>query len=235
MADRNTYNGSGTQPALSFLTSHWLSVLGSSLVTIAGCSWLLLLTLHIGGKASSPYLGILIFLAIPAGVFAGLALIPAGAFFARRRIAAGLAAAPDRRVTLRRLAIFFGAMTVVNVIIASQVGYRAVAQMESNQFCGQTCHVMKPQFAAYQRSPHRNVACVECHVVPGAAGFMAAKMNGTRQMIQVVMGTYAKPVPPSLQTGKLVSSVETCEQCHSREIANGQRLRVLAKYKDDEG
>ena len=173
-------------------------------------------------------------MAIPAVFFTGLAFIPLGAYLARRRIAAGLAAAPDRRVILRTLAIFFGVMTVVNVIIGSQVSYRAVAQMESNQFCGQSCHVMEPQFVAYQRSPHRSVACVECHVVPGAAGFLAAKMNGTRQMIQVVMGNYPKPVPPALETGKLVSSAETCEQCHSREVASGQRLRVLRKFKDDE-
>ncbi len=234
MADQTAENETARQPVLSIITSHWLSVLGASLVTLAACSWLLLVTLHMGGGAGNPYLGLLIFMAIPAVFFTGLGLIPFGAYLARRRIAAGLASAPDRRVTLRRLAIFFGAMTVVNVIIGSQVSYRAVAQMESNQFCGQTCHVMVPQFTAYQRSPHRNIACVDCHVVPGAAGFMAAKMNGTHQMLQVVMGTTPKPVPPALETGKLVSSTETCEQCHARETESGQRLRVLRKFKDDE-
>jgi len=233
--DQNNDGAGGRQPALSFLTSHWLSVLGASLVTVAGCSWLLILTLHMGGRASNPYLGILLFLAIPAVFFAGLALIPLGAFIARRRIAAGLAAAPDRRVTLRRLAIFFGVMTVANVIIGSQVSYRAVVHMESNQFCGQSCHVMKPQFVANLRSPHRNVMCVECHTNPGAAGFVESKMNGSKQMLLVVMGTYPKPIPPALSSGKLVASSETCEQCHSRDIVNGQRLLVIPRFKDDEG
>ncbi len=53
--------------------------------------------------------------------------------------------------------------------------------METDQFCGQSCHVMKPQFTANRRTAHRNVGCVECHIVPGAAGFVQAKMNGTRQ------------------------------------------------------
>jgi len=233
VADRITQSGAG-KPVLAFLTSHWLSVIGSSLVTIAGCSWLFMLPLHAGGRVGNPYLGILIFFVVPVIFFIGLALIPVGAYLARRRIQAGLATAPDRRVTVRRLAYFFGAMTVVNLIIGSQVTYRAVAQMESDQFCGQSCHVMKPQFLANQRSPHRSVGCVDCHIVPGAAGFVAAKMNGTRQMLEVVMNSYPRPVPPALQSGKLASSVETCETCHSRAIAIGSRLRILSKFKDDE-
>ena len=164
----------------------------------------------------NPYVGILIFFAIPAIFFAGLILIPIGAWLARRRIQAGLAQAQSRRVVLRRLAFFFVAMTVVNVVIASQVTYRAVNQMESDQFCGQSCHVMKPQFVANQRTAHRNVGCVDCHVVPGAAGFMAAKMNGTKQLIEVTLNDYPRPVPPALQSNRLASSAETCEQCHSR-------------------
>jgi hypothetical protein len=132
------------------------------------------------------------------------------------------------------VALFFGVMTVVNVVIGSQVSYRAVARMETTQFCGQSCHIMKPQFVANQRGPHRNVQCAECHVIPGAAGFVEAKINGTRQLIEVTLGTYPKPVPPGLQTGRLVSSAETCERCHSRAVDSGRRLRVLSKFKDDE-
>jgi hypothetical protein len=221
------------RPVLSFLTSHWLSVLGSALVTIAGCSWLFLLVLHAGNTAN-PYAGLLTVFAIPAVFFAGLILIPIGSWLARRRIQAGLAQAHTRRVALRHLALFFGAMTVVNVVIASQVTYRAVTHMETRRFCGQSCHVMKPQFTANQRSAHRNVGCVECHVVPGAAGFVQAKMNGTRQLIEVTLNNYPRPVPPALQTNRLASSAETCEQCHSRTLNSGSPLRVLAKFKDDE-
>jgi hypothetical protein len=221
-------------PVLRILTGHWFSVLGTSLVTIAGCSWLLLLVLRPTGAAADPYLGILIFFAVPVVFFAGLALIPVGVWLARRRIAAGLSRAPDRRVVVRRVAIFFGVMTVVNIVIGSQVTYRGVTSMESVQFCGQSCHIMKPQFVANQRGVHRNVHCVECHVVPGAAGFLEAKMNGTRQLIEVTLGTYPRPVPPALQTDRLVSSVETCERCHSRAVNSGRRLRVLSRFKDDE-
>ena len=223
-----------THPVLQILTGHWLSVVGASLVTIAGCSWLLLLIMRTAGATADPYRGILIFFAVPVPFFLGLALIPVGAWLARRRIAAGLSRAPDPRVVFRRAAIFFGLMTVVNIVIGSQVTYRAVTAMESARFCGQSCHIMKPQFVANQRGLHRNVQCVECHVVPGAAGFVQAKMNGTRQLIEVTLGTYPRPVPPALQTDRLVSSAETCEHCHSRAVNSGRRLRVLSKFKDDE-
>jgi hypothetical protein len=223
-----------SRPVFSFLTSHWLSVLGSTLVTIAGCSWLFILALHAGGNTANPYLGILIFFAIPAVFFAGLILIPIGSWLARRRIQAGLAIAQSRRVTLRRLALFFLTMTVVNIVIASQVTYRAVARMETDQFCGQSCHVMKPQFTANKRTAHRNVGCVECHIVPGAAGFIAAKMNGTRQLIEVTLNDYPRPVPPGLQSTHLASSAETCEKCHSRATDIGSPLQVISKFKDDQ-
>jgi hypothetical protein len=222
------------RPILSFLTSHWLSSLGSALVTIAGCSWLFLVVLHAGGQSENPYVGILIAFAIPAVFFAGLILIPIGAWLARRRIQTGLAQAPSRRVVLRRLALFFVTMTVVNIVIASQVTYRAVNHMESDQFCGQSCHVMKPQFTANQRTVHRNVGCVECHIVPGAAGFIAAKMNGTRQLVEVTLNNYPRPIPPGLQSTHLASSTETCEKCHSRTTDIGSPLRVISKFKDDE-
>ena len=216
------------RPVLSFLTSHWLSVLGSALVTIAGCSWLFVVALHAGGRTANPYVGILLFFAVPAVFFAGLILIPIGAWLARHRIQ------PSRGVALRRLVLFFVTMTVVNIVIASQVTYRAVSHMETDQFCGQSCHVMKPQFTANRRTVHRNVGCVECHIVPGAAGFAAAKMNGTRQLIEVTLNDYPRPVPPGLQSTHLASSAETCEKCHSRAVDIGSPLRIISKFKDDE-
>jgi hypothetical protein len=225
---------SENRPILAFLTSHWISVLGSTLVTIAGCSWLFILALHAGGNTANPYVGILIFFAIPAVFLAGLILIPIGSWLARRRIQAGLAQVQSRRVALRRLALFFVTMTVVNVVISSQVTYRAINHMESDQFCGQSCHVMKPQFIANRRTVHRNVGCIECHIVPGAAGFVQAKINGTRQLIEVTLNDYPRPIPPGLQSSHLASSAETCEKCHSRATDLGSPLRVISKFKDDE-
>ena len=44
---------------------------------------------------------------------------------------------------------------------------------------------MKPEFTAHAVAPHNSVACATCHIVPGAAGWVQAKMSGTRQLVAV--------------------------------------------------
>src|ERR1700720_4610853 len=122
-------------PYLVLLTSHWVSMLGAALVTLAGCSWLFVLPTHLRGHVDNPYIGLLIFIAIPIAFFLGLALIPVGVALARRRVTAALNAVDDRRAAWRRLAAFFAVMTALNVLIGSQVTYRAVEHMETVQFC----------------------------------------------------------------------------------------------------
>ncbi len=65
---------------------------------------------------------------------------------------------------------------------------------ETADFCGR-CHTMAPELAAYEAGPHRDVACAECHVEPGIAGWIKAKLNGTRQLVEVVLGTFPDADP----------------------------------------
>ena len=228
-------NATNDRPAWFVLTRHWLSLLGVALVTTAGISWLFVLPLQIRGHASNPYIGIIVFLILPVIFFIGLALIPIGVYLSKRRIAKGLAEAGfDRRAALRRLAWFFAITTVANVIIGTQITYRAVEHMETPQFCGATCHTMHPEFAAYQNSPHARVECVECHVAPGAAGWVKSKAAGTRQLIDTVFNTYHRPIPSALETNRLVPARETCENCHWPQAFGGVRLRVRSQYAEDE-
>jgi hypothetical protein len=209
-------------------------MLGVTLVTLAGCAWLFALPAHMRGRVDNPYIGLLVFIAIPIVFFLGLAVIPIGIWMGKRRIGAGLTQLPDRQAVWRRVTIFFGVMTVANILIGSQVSYRAVQHMETVQFCGQSCHVMQPEFTAHQLPPHQSVACVECHVTPGASGWIRSKMAGTRQLMGVVFNNYPRPIESAMESNRLVSSAETCEQCHSREKVAGPRLRVLSHFKDDE-
>src|SRR5215472_17468923 len=200
------------KPAWFVLTQHWLSLVGTALVTTAGISWLFVLPLQIRGHVSNPYIGIIVFLILPIIFFAGLALIAIGIYISRKRIHQGLAEpAFDRRAALRRLAWFFGLTTLANILIGTQVTYRAVEHMETPQFCGATCHTMNPEFAAYRNSPHSRVECVECHVAPGAAGWISSKMNGIRQLVETVLKTSPRPIPSALETNRLVPARQTCE------------------------
>ena len=183
------------------------------------CSEPFLLPVMLRGQISHPYVGILIFLLLPGAFFAGLALIPAGILLRRRR---------DRRASnirtefpplnwqnpdFRRLAIFIGATTFLNIIIGSQLSYSAVNYMDTITFCGLTRHtVMQPEYTAHQNSPHARVACVACHIGPGASWFVRSKLSGTEQVFHTILGNYPRPIPSPVQN--LRPARETCEVCH---------------------
>ena len=217
------------------LTRHWLSLLGMGLVTTAGISWLFVLPIQIRGHASNPYIGIPVFLILPTVFFAGLALIPIGVYRSKRELREGLhGGAFDRNSAIRRIAWFIAVTTFLNLLIGSQITYRAVTYMETPQFCGASCHSMHPELTAYRNSPHSRVECVDCHVAPGAAGWIDSKTNGLRQLSETVLGTTPKPIPSALESNRLVPARETCENCHWPQNFAGTRLRVFSKYAADE-
>ena len=223
-----------SRPAWFLLTRDWVSVLGMCLVTTAGISWLFILPVQIHG-ADNPYIGILVFLILPIVFFAGLGLMPIGVYRSKHKLQGQWAdAAFDRNTALRRLAWFLAITTFLNILIGTQITYRAVTYMETPQFCGGSCHTMHPELAAYRNSPHSSVECVECHVAPGAAGWVHSKTNGLRQLFQTVLGTTPKPIPSALASNRLIPATETCENCHWPQNFAGTRLRVFSKYADDE-
>jgi nitrate/TMAO reductase-like tetraheme cytochrome c subunit len=224
------------RPILVLLTSHWISLMGVALVTTAGFSWLFVLPIQLRGHTNNPYIGIVVFILIPVIFVFGLVLIALGMILARRSIAGieqGLLVAPDRRIYIRRLAIFFAVTTTINVVIGTQGTYRAVQHMETVQFCGQSCHVMKPEFTAHQNSPHANVECVDCHVGPGATGWMESKMAGTRQLMDVVFNRASHPIESAMESNRLVPSRVTCERCHWPQKFDAVKLSVIFHFKDD--
>src|SRR5262245_45547385 len=124
--------GHSNQPFLVAVGSHWVSLTGLALALTALISWMFVLPVQLRGHAGNPYIGILIFIAIPVIFFAGLGMIPLGIFLGRRRIKRGMEQAiTDPKLALRRLALFLGLATLVNLIVGTQLTYRAVEHMES--------------------------------------------------------------------------------------------------------
>ena len=223
------------QPVLVLLTSHWISLLGLGLIVTALITWLFVLPLQMRGHVDNPYIGILAFLIIPLIFFAGLALVPFGIFLAKRRVRARLAMEiVDQRAALHRLAIFLLVTALVNILVGTQLTYRAVDYMETPTFCGQSCHIMLPEFTGHLQGAHSRVACVDCHVAPGATGWVESKAAGTRQLVEVILGTSPHPVPSALESNRLVPARETCEQCHDPELFGSIRVRVIPSFGDDE-
>jgi len=217
------------------LCDNVISLAGVVLVTSATVLWIFLLPSSLGEGGQHPYLGILAFLVLPGAFFAGLGLIPLGGWLQRRmRGAPALPATLDfRNPALKRLAAFVAGATVLNVGLASQFTYSAVSYMDGVQFCGQTCHtVMKPEFTAYQNSPHSRVECVKCHIGPGASWFVKSKLSGLRQVYAVAFDTHDRPIQtpiPDLRPAR-----ETCEACHWPQKYGEDRIRVTQRFAEDE-
>lgn len=222
-----------------FLSSNWISRTGVGLVTSVAVFWLFLLPIYLRGEAASAYLGILLFLLLPAGFFIGLALIPLGILLFRKRLRRQQEPGPQalppldwRHPGLRRLVAFIGLVTAANVVIGGNLSYRAVSYMDSVQFCGSSCHVvMKPQYTAYQHSPHSRVECVKCHIGPGASWFVQSKLSGVGQIFAVAFNSYPRPIPTPVEN--LRPARETCETCHWPDKYGPDRLRVITHFNDE--
>jgi hypothetical protein len=217
-----------------------ISVVGMVVTTISAVVFLVVFLADLFGFHTNPYIGILFFIVLPALFLAGLVLIPLGAWIERRRRKAGKAPRTLNwpRLDLnepsqRRWAVGVFTLTMANVVIVSLAAYRGVEYMDSVQFCGQVCHgVMKPEFVAYQDGPHSRVACVRCHIGPGASSFARAKVSGLRQVLAVARGNYTRPIEAPVQDMR--PAREVCEQCHWSEKFHGDKIRRISEYADDE-
>lgn len=222
------------------LTRNWLSLIGAAIVTASAVLIVTLFILNLLGLEGGPYLGILAFLILPTIFIVGLLLIPIGIWRQRRREARAGTVDRDTFPVLdfnesrtRNRALIFTALTIVNAVILAAATYKGVETMESTEFCGQACHsVMQPEFTAYQRSPHANVGCVDCHIGPGADWFVKSKLSGAWQVVSVNLDLYPRPIPTPVHN--LRPARETCEQCHWPTKFVGDRLRVIDGFSEDE-
>src|SRR6202045_4975201 len=134
-----------------------------------------------------PYIGILVFLTLPAVFVLGLLLIPPGIWLSLRslggsgQLPAVFPAIGLRLPVVRRTLEWVVVATGINLLIIGTASYRGVEYLDSSNFCGTTCHVMLPENTAYHVSPHAHVACVDCHIGPGLPWMVRAKLTGLRQ------------------------------------------------------
>jgi hypothetical protein len=189
------------------------------------------------GGSDNPYLGLIVDLFLPGLFVFGLLLIPVGMALRQHKLKA-LGAVPSiyPHVDLDDPAFRHGidfvvVATLINFVIVGTATYRGVSYMDKPSFCGQTCHVMGPEWSAYHVASHSSVACTECHIAPGLTGFVHAKVNGTKQMFMVLAKDYPKPI---MADDKLPPASTTCLNCHSPDKDIGEKLLTETSYGDDE-
>lgn len=218
--------------------NNWISAIGAVIAVGSLFSFALLTWMDLTGSNKNPYLGIFTYLVAPGFLIAGLAMIFFGAWAQRRWLEKHGETMPDKwrlnfsdPVARRRL-IMFGVAGVGFLLLSAFGSYQTFHYAESNQFCGQVCHqAMNPEFQTYQRGAHARVDCVQCHVGSGAAAFVKAKLNGTRQLYGYILDNYNRPIDTPVHN--LRPARETCEKCHWPEKFHGNVDMSFDHYLSD--
>ena len=188
----------------------------------------------------NPYLGILTYFIFPGMLIVGLLLVPVGMLRVRnqRRSQAPEEIQPYPTINLneshtRRQTIFFLVSSLIFFVIVAVSAIKGYEFTESTTFCGELCHVvMEPEHTAWSNSPHAKVKCVECHVGPGAAWFVKAKISGLRQVWAVLTHSYPSPIETPIEN--LRPARDTCEHCHWPEKFYSGRQKVFYHYAPNE-
>jgi len=217
-----------------------ISALGAALALVSFCTILFLVLLDAFSQHTAPYMGILVFIVIPVFLIFGLILIPIGMIIERkRRLKLEKGELPkafyvDLGKKSHRLAVTIFLIGTSIFLLATAVGsYQAYEFTESVTFCGQICHtVMKPEYTAYQNSPHARVTCAECHVGAGAGWYVQSKLSGAYQVYSALFNKYPKPIPTPIKN--LRPARETCEQCHWPDKFHGSTEKLINHYLADE-
>ena len=221
------------------LLENWISLLGTVVAASAFFAVLTLIGLDYWTGHTAPYMGILTYLVTPAFLVAGLALVVLGALLERRRrhMMAPGEVPRHPRIDLnvprhRKALVAVSVVTFVFLVTSALGAYRTYHFTESVSFCGQTCHqVMQPEYTAYQRSAHARVACVQCHIGPGAGWFVRSKLSGAYQVYATLANVYPRPIPTPIEN--LRPAQETCEQCHWPRKFYGNAERVRFHFQSD--
>ena len=111
----------------------------------------------------------------------------------------------------KRLAIIAG------VLVVLFVGASAVAAKftESNRFCGTDCHEMWPYRDTWEKSAHKDAACVQCHIPPGPVNFVETKLYASREVWVHVTGQVKAPIKVTRHVPD-----SSCERggCHTQPV-----------------
>ena len=222
------------------LFRNYISLIGAVIVVASFASIVLLFLLETIGAADNPYLGILTYLLLPGFLIFGLLIVLVGMLRERRkrrkRASSETAAYPTLDLNDphgRRVFFVFLGFSFIFIFMTVFGSFRAYEYTESVAFCGQTCHTpMKPEFVAFQASPHARLRCVDCHVGPGAGGYVRSKFAGVRQLFGVIFDNYSKPIMTPVHN--MPAAQDTCARCHWSEKYYGNQLRVFHHYGYDE-
>jgi len=122
--------------------------------------------------------------------------------------------------------VFGGFMVILGLSFVVAAGIGTFEYMETNEFCGEVCHSMKPKYddkALSYQSPQNNsmmathvdegVRCIHCHDGPGLDGKLVRMLKGTHELQVEVFGNWEAD-----ELGGHVPNLY-CTKCHDGSVA----------------
>ena len=215
---------------------NWTSLIGATVALISLFMIVFLFVITSIFNQGGSYIGIVIYIALPALMVLGLVMIPVGMIIkykkSKREVVKKALRWPAfdfNEPRQRNAFMIFSVGSTIFLLLSAIGSYEAFHYTESVEFCGTLCHeVMKPEYVAYQNSPHARVACVECHVGKGADWYVRSKLSGLYQVYSVTFNLYPRPIEVPIKN--LRPARETCEECHWPEKFYARQLRIERHY-----
>jgi NapC/NirT cytochrome c family, N-terminal region len=189
-------------------------------------------------KRVHPYADLVIWLILPALVLFGVVLIIVGVRRERRKEREG-AKAERRFLTVdfndpkhrRTVVVLLTGFLLLSLLYAF-AGYKTYEFTESKTFCGMMCHqVMGPEYRSHAYSVHAEIGCVDCHVGPGFQYFLLYKLRGTKELLDLILDRYPRPIPTPVKG--LRPSQDVCEHCHGPKYQVNQQLESRTYFLSD--
>jgi nitrate/TMAO reductase-like tetraheme cytochrome c subunit len=234
--DEKSANVDGSVPAR--LIKNTLSQIGLAVAVIAFANIVFLFLVDLISTTPNPYIGVLTYMVMPGFLLFGLLMVVVGALLERRRRFKGQTDTPRLpRIDLnnpkqRNSVAFLLSFLVIFALLSAVGSFKAYKATESVSFCGQSCHALYPEFTAYSVSPHAKVACVDCHVGPGASWYVRSKLSGLTELYATLRNTYPRPIPSPVKN--LRPAQDTCEECHWPSKFWGAQSKTFTHFGSDE-
>ncbi|MEX2218762.1 MAG: NapC/NirT family cytochrome c [Phycisphaerales bacterium] len=96
---------------------------------------------------------------------------------------------------------------VAGLIVLPILGAASAELTSQSWFCD-SCHIMGPYYDSWRQGTHKDVACVKCHIAPGMDNFVAAKLNGLGQVVDDLL--HRTSTKPSASVDELACTRAGC-------------------------
>jgi len=112
---------------------------------------------------------------------------------------------------------WFGIAVIITLVIITAIMIFTLEITSQPKFCN-TCHVMKPYYASWKESSHKDVTCTDCHFPPGLDNKIKGKFTALSMLVDYFTGVYKKSKPWAEIPD------ESCMRtgCHETRLLQGQ-------------